>query len=68
MSEAKRIGTKAFVSKPSTVNRNLLSAASPSLTVAKNIIIKSVDIKDDMEMEAVDVAMAVSLLYLPLSL
>ncbi|KAL6989989.1 Dynein light chain Tctex-type [Sarracenia purpurea var. burkii] len=58
MSEAKRIGAGAFVSKPPAVDRNPSSAVSPSPAVAKKVIIKSADMKDDMQTEAVDVAVA----------
>ncbi|KAA8527437.1 hypothetical protein F0562_034848 [Nyssa sinensis] len=60
--EAKRIRVGALIAKPSfedrkpsSEDRKPLSAASPS-PVGKKVIIKSADMKDDMQKEAVDIA------------
>ncbi|CAK9145593.1 unnamed protein product [Ilex paraguariensis] len=56
--EARRIGSGALEMKPSADDRRPSSAASPLQTVGKKVIIKSADMKDDMQKEAVDIAIA----------
>ncbi|XAR48693.1 Dynein ATPase [Bertholletia excelsa] len=53
--DAKRIGAGALVVKSSD-DRKPLSTALPS--AAKKVVIKSADMRDDMQKEAVDIAIA----------
>ncbi|XP_031120486.1 dynein light chain 1, cytoplasmic-like [Ipomoea triloba] len=49
----------ALVAKPSAADdRKYASPPASSITVSKKVIIKSADMKDDMQKEAVDIAIA----------
>lgn len=63
--DAKRSITGGMLVKPSSDDRKLSPSTAPT---AKKIIIKNADMKDDMQKEAVDIAIAVSSLSLSYSL
>lgn len=61
--DLKRNGALSLTLKQSSDDRKLSLAASPS----KRVIIKSADMKDDMQKEAIDIAIAVVFLSLLIS-
>ncbi|XP_031092544.1 dynein light chain 1, cytoplasmic-like [Ipomoea triloba] len=57
--DSKRNDGGALVAKPPAADdRKSASLSASSITVSKKIIIKSADMKDDMQKEAVDIAIA----------
>ncbi|XP_059647761.1 uncharacterized protein LOC132294056 [Cornus florida] len=55
--EAKRIGARGPIPKSTSDDRKPSSAASPPPT-GKKVIVKSADMKDDVQKEAIDIAIA----------